>query len=324
MNRFPLAKVRRLKKFLSLLAAWGAGGCLAVAAPDFDSVTIQDVPGYSGNYVRLTVGLDGKVFLASGQNKANGVLWILDKEGKTLGFSEGMGNNLSGAASNSKGRIALAVPHVVHSVIFYDSDGQEVGRADDYTQDTGGGGIGYNNPPSVWAGKSGKFYGYDLYGKTVRVYSPEGTEEKKIPLRTEQPFSALNGTLFADEENQRFLVVTTSAIAEFAMDGNETSFTPVTLLGPVTMNENGQLYHFDPKLGELHEINSMGESLSTISLPLKAEEGDIDHAWWWSLAVHGDEVFLRKGHPTVLFHRYKLSDGSPVKVVEAAHEKSGN
>lgn len=305
-----------------LVSAALFAGIVSAAAkpPDFGAVQLREMPLYSGNYVRLAIGLDGRVLLACAQNKANGILWVLDKEGKSLGFAEGMGNNLAGAAGNTQGGIALAVPHVVHSVIFYTSDCSETARNDDYTQDAGGGVIGYDNPRSIWAGKSGRFYGFDLYEKSVRIYAPNGSEEGRVSLKADQPASSLAGTLFADEDNKRFVLIANSGIYEFDLEGNLVNFAPEVLKGPVTMSETGQLYHYDTKLGELREIDTAGSTLSTVTLPLLAEEDDIDHPWWWSMAVHGGEVFLRKGHPTVLFHRYKLSDGSLVKVVEGAHE----
>jgi len=321
--KFPFS-ARRAAGTLCLLMGVQLGALPQSAAqpPDFDAVEIRDVPGYSGNYVRMSVGLDGRVLLACAQNKVNGILWVLDKEGRSEGFSEGMGNNVAGAAGNAEGVIAMAVPHVVHSVIFYNPECVETARYDDYTQDMENGVVGYGNPGGVWAGKSGRFYGFDVYGKAVRVYSSDGGEEKKISLKTDQLVSALPGMLFADEENKRFVLVAKSGIYEFDMEGNLANFASVVLKGPVTMSETGQLYHYEIQTGELREIDMFGETLSTVTLPLVAEESDVDHPWWWSVAVHGGEVFLRKGHPTELFHRYKLEDGSLIKVVEAVHERA--
>jgi len=305
------------------LAVAGAGfwpATLLAEPIDFKKYALEAMPSYSGNYVRMTVGLDGRVLLACSQIKANGLLWIVDKDGNSIASVEGMGNTIFNATSNKEGLVAMDVAHVVHSIFFYTPELAPLFTYDDYTQTLRDASLGYENPASVWAGKSGQFYVYDIYASRVVVYTAAGSPKETIPLKGkdyEANRGGGQGVLFPDEANQRLLLVTKGGIYVFDLQGNQTSYSALSLPGPVTMSDEGALYHYNTKFAELEEISATGEILSKVSLPVAESPDDINHPWWWSVAVHQGEIYIRKGHPYELFQRYHLKDGSLIKTVEA-------
>src|SRR5258708_3925947 len=131
--------------------------CASPAAPvALEQVVYREHPAFKPADARLTVGRDGKVYLASGGNATSYVLRV-DRDGKNRFGGEAvyaMGN----ATANADGVVATANAHFAHKITLYSRDLKQAGSADDFLNNDK---VGWSAPPHVEAGVSGDFYGLD-------------------------------------------------------------------------------------------------------------------------------------------------------------------
>src|SRR5262249_46136194 len=134
-------------------------GLLLLAAPLSAEVRVEQVlhrehPAFRVSSARLTVGKDGRVYLASPGN-GEGYVLRLDRDGKHR-FGGTAVYAIGNVTANADGVVATANAHFAHKVTLYGPDLRVRGAVEEFlNNDT----VGWSAPPHVEAGASGDFYG---------------------------------------------------------------------------------------------------------------------------------------------------------------------
>jgi hypothetical protein len=135
-----------LKQLLSIIALLVVP-CVAKATT-LEQVISHEQPVFQTNALatRLTVGLDGKVYVGLG-TRPTGYLLRLDRNGanKSGGVIAYCAQNF---AVNANGIIATSDAHFTHAVTLYDPSFRQIGANNDFVNNDQ---VGFDSPPLPYA-----------------------------------------------------------------------------------------------------------------------------------------------------------------------------
>ena len=316
--------MRQLARILLLMIlALGLPG--RAPAADLEQVVSHEDPLFRPELARLTVGRDGAVYLAHPGKASRMYCYVLrlsrtgeDKVGIELPFGDV-------ATANQDGVMALAQPgYGGHRIGLFDAKFRPVGGVSGF--DPGG-----YNPVHVEAGAGGDFYALDdgrklvvrlsAAGKQLAAYPlPDGPEDRR--KRTWRDFRVCEKAkaiyLFPHPDpGPRIVCIGFDGKQRWAYDGRfGVTYTAEgrRVVAAFDVDEAGALYVLDGE--HVKKLDPDGKPDGQVKLKV----GDAKSGYSY-LRVHGDEILLKRSHPTELFRRHDRKTGELLGVVSADHER---
>ncbi len=311
--------------FVLMLATTGRGAEVVL-----EQILQREHPAFHPAEARLTVGKDGKVYLASGGNATSFIL-RLDRDGSNRFGGTGvyaMGN----ATANADGVVATANAHFAHKVTLYDQNLTLRTAVEDFlNNDT----VGWSAPPHVEAGSSGDFYGLDhardrivrldAAGKILRAYriprQPAGNQGRAWDFRVAEKAELFyilpqGGPLYCvdfDGKIRWSFNAKTDPGLRWGDRGNAGGFD---------CDEAGTLFVLAAHSGKVQTYTSEGKPEAVIALeggPAPAPAGRSEGAIT-ELRLYKDDLVVRRRHPTELFRTYDRN-GKHKHLAVAQHER---
>jgi outer membrane protein assembly factor BamB len=303
-----------------LVLCW-PGRCGAV---QLEQVISHEDPLFRPEIARLIVGRDGVVYLANPgkSSRMYGFVLRMSRQGlDRVGAEMPFGDN---ATANADGVMALAQPGYGGSrVALYDRRFRALGGVGGFDPNS-------HSPTHVEASASGDFYGLDDQrrrvvrlgptGKRIRSYSlPDGPPKEK-QRRTYRDFRVC-------EKTQAFYLLLhpdpLPRIACIGFDGKDrwihAGGVPILypadasrIVGAFDLDDDGVLHVLDGET--VKKVDRDGKPAGEIRLALGDARG------FGYLRVHGDDLLLKRAHPTELFRRYDRKSGALEGVVSTDHE----
>jgi hypothetical protein len=313
---------------LALLTAPFPGRAAAV---ELEQVVTHEHPLFKPREAHLTVGRDGKVYLACWGltgGRPYGFVLRLSREGKDKFGAEVLPACFS-ATANQDGVMATANPsYGGHQVAVYDPPFHVRGGVKDFEQD--------HNPAHVEAGAGGDFFGLDNHRWQVVRVSPAGRQVKTYPLAAGQAPEQRKWTyrdLRVCEKTEAFyLLAHTDAgprIVCVGFDGKE-RWTYDGRLHQVVVGVHRWVAAFDvDDEGVLHvldgevikKVGPDGKPAGEVKLRMDDARPGPGGPGYGYLRLHGGEVLLRRDHPSEFFRRYDLKTGALKGTVSTDHER---
>src|SRR5438309_4504158 len=113
---------------ICLAVTFGAMAPSQAAEVSLEQVISREHPSFRPSVARLTIGRDGKVYLASPGNQG-GYILRLDRDGSSRYGGEAV-YALGNATANASGVVASANGHFAHKVTLYDAALKQTGAVD--------------------------------------------------------------------------------------------------------------------------------------------------------------------------------------------------
>jgi hypothetical protein len=314
-----------MKTTFKLALAAFLSGLLPAAAPAQEKpITVEQIisrenPDFSVD-APMTVGRDGRVYLASGGNHS--FVLRLDRDGG--GKSGGpVTYACANATANAQGILATASGHFAHKVTLYDRDFRELARVDDFLVSDK---VGWDAPAHVEAGMSGDFYAIDQHRDRIVRISPAGKLVTSYPVPHEPDGGqGLVEDFRVREKEETFYVLSRAGqIRALGFDGRKKWALAAGVghrSGGFDVDESGILYAIPRDADLIRKFGPDGKPAGEIKLALGGRKPGPGEHGFTELRLHGGAVFLKRRHPIELFERYDLATGAPGPVVRIDHER---
>jgi outer membrane protein assembly factor BamB len=250
---------------------------------------------------RLSVGVDGNVYLSSPTSGDGYVLRVSRDGSKKLGGRSP--SALGNATANREGVIASANAHFNHAVTLYDTNFRQFAACSDFlVNDT----VQWDAPARVEAGASGDFYGLDQHRSRILRIKPDGTIKLVYALPKE-----IKATDFRVAEAAELFLVRgrDGDLRAVGFDGQLKWQRKIS--GAFTVDDAGTLLALEGET--LARFAPTGEPQATIKLPVTAVT---------AIAAFRDELIVKRAHPAELFQVHDLATGRLKRVVESDHERA--
>jgi len=300
----------------------------ATGAATLEQIISREDPRFRCPTARLSVGRDGLVYAVNGDVGRSFILRMtMDGAQKSGGYG---GSSAQGVAANKDGVIGTANAHLERRFNLWDRSFQHVAFADDFL---GSDALGWDAPGFDEAGASGDFYVLDQHrdrivrvaatGKVIRSYAlphePEGAEELIHEFRV------------CEAKEAFFLLVRNNMLRCVGFDGKKRWEKQMGIApgwpysggnsGGFDVAEDGTLYTISAHGHAVGRFSSDGQPLGQIDPQMgDAKPAPGEHGFH-ELRVHGNDLLLKRHHPTELFQRYDLTTGIRKNVVHTDHER---
>lgn len=274
----------------------------------------------------MTVGRDGRVYLAGGAHDQGFVLRV-SRDG-TDRFGGQTAYAITGVAANEQGVFATANAHFAKAVHVYGPDWDLIGKTGGFT---GNDQVGWNSPGAVEAGASGDYYGLDQHENAVVRISPEAKIVRKYPIDADgvPGQSKLRSFRFrVCEATESFYFDTSEGIrcADFA--GHTRWIAPVKMAGDVysgfagsfDVDGEGRLSVIDGTKPLIRQFDAAGNESGQIELDF-ADDVSYQSLPVQELRVWEGEIILRRRSETLLFEVFDQNSGKRLRQVPIAHER---
>jgi len=268
-------------------------------------------------FAAMTIGGDGKVYLASGVQPDRCAVMRLNRDGSERTEWKGAMFNKN-AIANASGAVACAYYSVV---ILYDNElRQRFVMSDIYAPFHQ---IQFRSPIRVEAGTSGCFYAADQHAERIVRITPLGKRDALYPI----PHGAEAGErgnileFRICEQARRFHIATLDGLIRcFDMDKPRHELWRVQTdiefgnnelgqsKGGFDLDQRGILHVLERSKPVIKRYDLAGQLLGETALQMGARFHDEDR--YFALRVFGNEILLRRQHDTELFQRYDLKTGS--------------
>ncbi|HLY08588.1 MAG TPA: PQQ-binding-like beta-propeller repeat protein [Planctomycetota bacterium] len=297
--------------------------CAAQPAPDapvlVEQILSREHPDFSVD-APLTVGRDGRVYLASGGNHSYVLRYERDGGGKKGGP---VTYACANATANAQGTIATASGHFAHKVTLYDRDFQEFAHVDDFLVNDQ---VGWDAPAHVEAGAGGDFYAIDQHRDRIVRITPSGKIVTSYPVPHEPDGGqGLVEDFRVWEQGQTFYVLNRAGqIRSLGFDGKKKwSLNPGVghRSGGFDVDDSGVLYAIHRDADLVRKLGPDGAPAGEIKLALNDRKPGAREHGFTELRIHEGAAILKRRHPVELFERYDLASGTPGLVVRIDHER---
>ncbi len=299
-------------------------------AAELEQVITHEHPLFKPREAHLTVGRDGRVYLAGwGMTgpRPYGFVLRLSREGKDKFGAEVL--PAWSATANKDGVMATASPgYGGHQVAVYDSFFRARGGVGDFEE--------HHNPVHVEAGAGGDFYGLDTHRRQVVRVGPAARHVKTYPLPDGLPEENQKRgyrDLRVCEKTGAFYLLTQDGPAprivcagfdgkdRWVYDGriHQTIVGVHRYAGAFDVDEDGVLHLLDGET--VKRLGPDGKPAGEVKLRMGDARPGEDGPDYGYLRLCGDEFLLRRGHASELFRRYDRKSGALKGVVSTDHER---
>lgn len=314
-----------MKRAFLTCAVWAAlaGSVFAVT---LEQIVSREDPRFQCSRATLAIGRDGLVYLANIDAGNDGFMLRLTLDGaeKVGGHAGWMVRN---AVANANGVIATANAHFGRKVIFYNAQLKVIAEAGGFL---GNDQVGWNAPAHVEAGASGDFYAADQHRDRIVRLGPAGKEIKayRVPRQPEGNAGQI-GEFRVCEKTESFLVLTRGgSLRCVGFDGVDRWSLPVGVswgemgnAGGLDVDDEGVLYAIEARGEVVKKFSPDGKPLGEIRLAMGDLKASLAEQTITGLRVRGNDLLLKRRHPTEMFQRYDLATGALKRVVTAKHER---
>src|SRR5262245_25401766 len=297
-------------------------------ATELEQIVTHEHPLFKPGEAHLTVGGDGRVYLAGGGMtgaRPYGFVLRMNRDGTNKVGAEVVASAWS-ATANKDGLSATASPgYGGHQVAVYDPSFRAVGGVPDFEE--------YHNPVHVEAGASGDFFGLDNHRRQVVRVSPAARHVKTYPLPDGLPIEKQKRgyrDLRLCEKTEAFYLLTQDGPAPrivcAGFDGKDRWIYEGRIhqqavgvhryTGAFDVDDDGILYVLDGET--VKRFDPEGKPAGEIKLQMGDARSGPGYGY---LRVHGNDLLLRRGHDSELFRRYDLKTGELKQVVSTDHER---
>jgi hypothetical protein len=296
-----------------------------IVAADLEQVISHENPLFKPREAHLTVGRDGRVYLAGvglAGGHPSGFVLRMSREGADKYGAEML--PCWNATANRDGVMAIASPGYGRQIALYDVSFVRRGRVDDF-----------EDPAHVEAGTSGDFYGLDNRRVQILRVGADGKHVKTYRLPESSPREKHKRSytdLRVCEKTGAFYLVVHDAPARIVcvgFDGKDRwIYEGRVHYGPVgvhrwaaafDVDENGILYVLDGET--IRKIGPDGKPAGEVKLRMGDASPALGGPGYGYLRVFRNEVLLKRFHDSELFRRYDLLSGDLKAVVSAEHER---
>lgn len=307
----------------------GLPALVATAADEsmrLEQIVSREHPNFVPVRARLTVGRDGKVYLAA-NGSAGGYVLRVNLDGRER-FGGDAVYAIGNATADSTGIVASANAHFAHQVTFYDARLRQTQAATDFLNNDV---VQWSGPPHVEVGASGDFYGLDHNRNRVVRLSAMGKQITTYPYLGDRQKPGLFPWTFrvCEATNSIYLLGQGDSLRCVGFDGTAkwslnagVSWGDPTSSGGFDVDDQGRLYVIGPREKAVRIYGPDGVEQGKIEIkhqpPATSEAGEPTIS---ELRVVGERLVLRHRHSTELFQVYDRQSGERLQVVEAQHEK---
>jgi hypothetical protein len=299
-----------------LLLGLFIGWTLPASAVTLTQTVSREHPSCNISGSKLTVGRDGNVYFASGDY----VLRLAPDGARKLGGK--VTYALSTATANADGLIATANAHFAHSVNVWSPAFQQLGGVSDFLNSDA---TEYFCPCDVQAGAR-DFYGLDLNRDRIVRVAPPGKMVTTYSLKpTGESFVRRIVRFRVWEAGQRFYLATERGkIYVVSFDGKLLWSLQVPVggdpwngyAGAFEVDAQGHLLIIPHNGDTVVSYDPDGKPLGGVKLQLGERAGRLT-----GLGVFGNDLFLKRTHPTEFFQVYDRATGAFKRAVLADVEQ---
>jgi outer membrane protein assembly factor BamB len=284
-----------------------------------EQIISRENPNFSGD-APLTVGRDGRVYLASGGNNSHVLRFERDGGGKRGGP---VTYACANAVANAQGIIATASGHFAHKVTLYDAAFREIGAVSDFlVGDT----VGWDAPAHVEAGAGGDFYAVDQHRNRIVRISPAAkvVTSYAVPREPEGGPGLVEDFRVWEKGETLYALSRAGRLRALGFDGKkkwEISPGVGHRAGGFDVDEIGTLFALSHDSNVLRRFAPDGKPAGEIALQMNGRKPRPGEHAFTELRIHGGEAILKRRHATDLFERYDLATGALKNVVVLDHER---
>lgn len=298
---------------------------LLLAAPPQDppivleQILSRENPHFSAD-APMTVGRDGRVYLASGGNHSYVLRFERDGGGKAGGP---VAYACANATANAQGTIATASGHFAHKVTLYDAGYREIGSVSDFLV---GDHVGWDAPAHVEAGAGGDFYAVDQHRNRIVRISPAGKVVTAYAVAREpEGGQGLVEDFRVWEKGETLYALNRAGkVRAIGFDGRKKwELAPGAghRSGGFDVDESGILYAIAKDSDTIRKFGTDGKPAGEIALRMNGRKPRPGEHGFTELRIHGGEAVLKRRHPTDLFERYDLATGALKNAAILDHER---
>ncbi len=306
-----------MRLFWINLVFFVASSACSYAQVELNQIVSRENAAFDCRIAVMTVGRDGKVYLSNQQSPGHVLRFERNGAGKVGGtVVYAMGN----ATANSKGIIATANAHFAHAVNLYDSHFTAVVANSEFLVSDA---VGWDAPLAVEAGEiSGDFYGVDHHRDRVVRIDSQGRTVTTYPIFADKSEKKRLFGFRVCEKSQSFFWHTENNTVRCADLTGKTrwSYQHPQGVGSFDVDVDGNVF----VIGQVHEAGVMLDSNGQPAGSFKLQCGDqkpVPGTHLMSLRVHGDEILIKRSHPTELFQTFDRKTGERKAVVSIEHEQ---
>ena len=301
----------------SLTSCFAAGAATRAGALELTQLISRQSPDYDNLAANMTIGQDGRVYLANHSRAYNGYMLRLERDGTRQTSGDAGPASWHNITANAAGIVASPRQHFNHSLALMDPQFHQFANVDDFpTNDT----QGYDNPTHAEAGAGGDFYAMDAYRFKVTRVSSAG-EITGTYLVPHPPAGVLPITDFRVSEKQHaFWFVLGSNLLCMGFDGKTRWQYP---LGgrQFDVDDDGLAYLMAPTSDTVEIVSPDGAKMGGTVLQMGDEKATLVKYPINAIRVWKQEILLRRLHPTEMFQRYQNGSGKLLNIVTAKFEK---
>lgn len=297
---------------------------LPPSPPQVTPVSVEQVisrenPDFSVD-ASLTVGRDGRIYLASGGNHS--FVLRLDRDGSRKSGGP-VTYACANATANGQGIIATASGHFAHKVTLYDNEFKEFAHVDDFLVNDQ---VGWDAPAHVEAGASGDFYAVDQHRNRIVRINPEGKVVTSYAVAREpEGGQGLVEDFRVWEDGETLYVLNRAGqIRAVGFDGKKKwSLSPGVghRGGGFDLDEKGTLYAISRDSDLLRKFSPEGRPAGEAGLRMNGRKPRPGEHGFTEMRLHNGDVVLKRRHPIELFERYSLETGAAENVTVMDHER---
>lgn len=265
----------------------------------------------------MTVGRDGRVYL-SNQQSPGFVLRFgpdgADKVGGTVVYA--MGN----ATANAAGVIATANAHFAHAVNLYDANFQALATNAEFLVNDA---VGWDAPLGVEAGEtSGDFYGIDHHRNRVVRIDTQGRTVTTYPIFADgKEVKKFTGFRVCEQAQSFYWSIENHSVRCSDLTGQTRwTYRHPDGVGSFDVDTQGRV----SVIGPAHEKGVTLSPAGLVDGSFTLQFGDlkpVSGMHLTSLRVFGDELLIKRSHPTELFQSFDRATGRRITTVSIDHER---
>ena len=265
----------------------------------------------------MTVGRDGKVYLSNQQSPGFVLRYERNGSGKVGGtVVYAMGN----ATANSQGIIATANAHFAHALNLYDANFKSIATNADFLVSDA---VGWDAPLGVEAGEtSGDFYGIDHHRDRVVRVDGQGRTVTTYPIYADKSEKKRLFGFRVCEKTQSFYWHTENNTVRCADLTGKTrwNYQHPQGVGSFDVDLEGKTF----VIGQVHDagvtLNSDGQPEGSFKLQF-GDQKPVSGTHLMSLRLHGNEILIKRSHPTELYQSFNRTTGERKAIVSIDHEQ---
>jgi len=300
----------------------------AAKSVKLEQIISREDPTFNCTVAVMNVGRDGNVYLGNAGSAS--YIMRLSPDGQVKSASAAGVEAMCNAIANADGVVAGSHAHFAAAVWLYDANFRRIDKVGGFLVNDQ---VGWDACAHVDVGASGDFYGMDQHRDRVVRITPQGKIIKEIGLASdfEDPNLGTLGQMHRVCEKTESLYVLSrhGELRCMSFDGKKkwmlsAGVNPYAYgggMGGYDVDDDGTLYVIRGEETVVRMYDGDGKPAGEIKLNMGDLAPTSDKNRISAMSVHGDEIFIKRLHPTELFQRYDKITGELKNVMHMEHER---